>query len=171
MIKIQARVKGLEDWEGMMLRALDPAAQTRILTEALTQGANIVKGQAVQNAPSRSGALRAAIRVVARRTKPGHAKVSVMVGDAGFFKGDNYYAGFQEWGWKPTGPKKRRVRVALYDKDHTGRKHAYLVEGSRFIPKHAHYLARALADTGEAVENAAETIITDRVRAIVGELK
>lgn len=151
MINVQAKFSGIQALEMVMLRDLSPDKQSRILNEALLKAAKIVEQKMITLAPKRTGALRAAIGIVPHKLKPGRVRVSIGVGD-GWFAGDEYYAGFQEWGW------------------HLGRRTSR-GKGSKakdkrpfFTPPHAGYAEKALAQTADVLTQVAEDIIVQRVQ-------
>lgn len=153
MLTVTAKFSGIQELETIMLRQLSKEQQSEILNEALDASAEIVKGEMVKTAPKHTGALRAAIRKIKHKAKPGKAKYSVEVGQ-GMFKGDEYYAGFQEWGWHLG---KRQSR-----------KKGHKDTRKWFVPPHAGYAEKALTIRGDAVNQVAEDIIVQRVREKFG---
>jgi HK97 gp10 family phage protein len=82
------------------LKGMVPAARKKVLTKAARTAAKPLLQQARSNAPTRTGALRKAIKLRAKKkNRRGVVGVSVAVG-AKWFVGDEFYGAFQEFGWK-----------------------------------------------------------------------
>ena len=164
MIDLEIQVKGVEEaLQSEVFRALEPARQSEVLSVGLKAGAKVIQRFAKayapvrQNVPGKGGDLRAGIIVKARKLRPtpqgGRARAVCMVGE-GFYQGDTYYAGFQEWGWhfgKRTAANKRFQKKR-------GLKWALGLSGGSSIdrdderpyiePKTAHYMERAANSSG-----------------------
>jgi HK97 gp10 family phage protein len=87
-----------------MLKVLPAKVGKKIAKKAMRAALKPVLKGARNNAPVKSGRLRKAIKIVTGRIRKG--LVSMFVGTKdGAFKGDEFYTGFQELGWK-TGSRK-----------------------------------------------------------------
>ncbi len=83
-------------------RLRNPLTRQRIVIQAAKDAAPIVESAVLARIPVRTGALRNSITTDAFRAGRSSAGVMVMVSDrAGFFKGDQFYGGFLEFGWTP----------------------------------------------------------------------
>lgn len=153
MIEVQVNLNVNGALESDAFRALTPYMQAQVMRAGLKAGARVIARHARgfapvrQNVPGKGGDLRDAIEVKAgpiRRDNKGKARVVCRVGP-GFFKGDEYYAGFQEFGWRQGSRRPKSLveaarRRAIEDKGGNGR---------RFIePKTAHYMERAANSPG-----------------------
>jgi HK97 gp10 family phage protein len=85
--------------------------QVEILRTAFEHGANTLAATATQLAPKRTGLLAAGIVVLCR--KRGTNVVAKVQMGKGWFAGNTFYAGFQEFGWH-TG--KRRSHPELMER-------------------------------------------------------
>ena len=91
-------VTGLKEAQAM-LAGLASEVQAKILRKALREGAMPIVTAAEENAPVRRGKLIQSLQVLPARNIDANT-ISVPIGPAGgWFKGDVYYAGFQEWGY------------------------------------------------------------------------
>lgn len=72
-------MQGLSELRGR-LRALPDKMVKRILRGALRQAANLVKNEAKARVPTDTGALKASIRIVARRGSPTRVVFNVVAG-------------------------------------------------------------------------------------------
>ena len=81
------------------LQELERKLARKIGVQALRAGAKIILAKARANAPVKSGALKAAIKIRAGRSRKGERRVRVIVGDK-WFTGDEFYAAFVEFGHK-----------------------------------------------------------------------
>lgn len=93
-------------------KSLAIGLQKKILREALRPAAKEILDEAVRRAPKRSGALAKSLKVkAAKRSRKTKDRVSFNVITAqGWFKGETFYAGFQELGWKRGSRKKAGSR-------------------------------------------------------------
>jgi len=82
------------------LKGLEPKVRKKIIRQAIRPAMKIVQRDAIARAPrGESGLLKKSIKV--RAFKRSRTKIGVSVSTAkGWFKGDAFYGGFQEWGWK-----------------------------------------------------------------------
>src|SRR6185436_11705561 len=106
-----------------MLKDLEPKLRRSILKDAVYKGADAVLSTALQLVPHRSGALARSLRVIGFRPKRGQrgiigATVVCSGGSkdkytkrGGFFQGDQFYGGFQEFGWHVGKRPKNIVRL------------------------------------------------------------
>lgn len=75
-----------------------PREARKAVKQGARKGAKVVAESAKIKAPRESGELRRSIKVRAlKRTRTGKLGAVVLTGD-GFFKGDQFYAGFIEYG-------------------------------------------------------------------------
>lgn len=155
MLSVSAKFSGVQAIEMVMLKELSPQKQSEILMDALMRAAALIERKMLVLAPEKTGTLKAAISIIPHKTKPGRANVSVEVGEGGWFKGEGYYAGFQEWGWHLGKRTDRGKGSKARDKR------------PFFIPPHAGYAEKALSQTADAVNRVAEDIIVERVREIL----
>jgi HK97 gp10 family phage protein len=80
------------------IAASDAINAMRVGTRA---GAKVIQPMAVQLAPKRTGALKAAIKVQAPKRRIASNAISTLVrAGKGDFVGKTFYAAFQEYGWK-----------------------------------------------------------------------
>jgi HK97 gp10 family phage protein len=87
------------------LKGIAPRLRKKALTKAARMAMRPLLQAAKANAPKASGALRKSIKMRAmKRNRRGVVGVYVATGEK-FFKGDQFYGGFQEFGWK-TGPRR-----------------------------------------------------------------
>lgn len=151
MIDVRLKV----DWKELYLtlNALTPEKQTEILKPALKAGGDIIGAKATALAPAKTGALRRAIKVSSLKAKPGNAKVRIQVGK-GAYKGDEYYAAFQEWGWK----QGKRPR---------GGKTARANDTRKEIPGR-HYMENAVVQAGEAAISKINEMVLDGIDKVLG---
>ena len=100
------------------LSLLPAKLQKSILRPALRKGASLILGPARANAPEKTGAMKRAIKVKSRKSRKGTVAIGVVLG-AGFFKGDEFYGAFQEFGWhagsrrRSVGWKARKITAGL----------------------------------------------------------
>lgn len=152
------RIQGIDDLKNKLL-ALPKAMRTRVLRNALTAGARIVRDDAKQNAPVLSsanrsapyrkpGTVRDAIRVRSSRRdrRAGDVGVFVNVKPAGAgkrgakSKDDPFYWRWLEWGWNAARRgESKRSRRALNKSGASKR-----VQGRRFLTKASGKLGQAL---------------------------
>lgn len=102
---VSAELKGLGGLE-KKLEALAPALAGKVLRGALRNAAKLVREEALTRIPSKTGRTRRALKVrAARRRKRGAVAIELRIGRDGFFQGDEFYAGFVEFG---TGERRTR---------------------------------------------------------------
>jgi HK97 gp10 family phage protein len=128
-------------------QALPRIVQKKVLREGLRPAAKLVKAAAVAKAPKRTGALAGAIKVRAgkrSRKYPNSVRVQVAVGKE-WFKGDEFYGAFEEFGWKSG----RRVKKGRAD-------HRKQIPGR-------HFIQGAYQDQGEAAKQVAQSKIVEGI--------
>jgi len=81
------------------LRELATKDLKAVLRKAMRAGAKVILPAAKANTPLDSGQLKRSIRVRATKRSRTHVGITVVTGKE-FFKGDFYYGGMQEFGWK-----------------------------------------------------------------------
>lgn len=83
------------------LATLEPRIARKAQRTALREAARPIQKKAIENAPRLSGRLASAIKIRAGKRQRGKKQISidVVVGKK-WFKGDEFYAAFQEFGWK-----------------------------------------------------------------------
>lgn len=81
------------------LNELEPKVRKKIIRQAMRPAMKMIRQDAIARAPRKTGQLRKSIKV--RAFKRSRTKIGVSVTTAkGWFKGEAFYGGFQEWGWK-----------------------------------------------------------------------
>lgn len=139
------------------LREMDRRLSRKVVNGSLRSGAKVIQAGAMQNAPVRTGALRAAIKVrSAKRRRGGNLAIVVGVGKQ-WFQGDQFYGAFQEFGWRAG---KRRSQASVRERSETRPQ----------IPGE-HFVEYAFDERGR---QAVETVIQDarkRINDLVGEVK
>jgi len=83
----------------LALAKLETKAARKLASKALRAGAKIVQAHAKATAPAQTGALKRAIKVRAGKNRKTYRSIIVGPG-AKWFTGDEFYAGFIEFGWK-----------------------------------------------------------------------
>ena len=98
MAGVTVRITGAKEIE-RMLRALPARIAGKIVRPALRAAAKEIQTEAKRLAPFKSGLLRKNIKVRAGKRKRG--RISVLVQNkAGDYRGETYYAAFQEFGYR-----------------------------------------------------------------------
>ena len=81
------------------LQGIPRKVERQIVRDGLRAGARVIQAAAKREAPRDSGDLAESIVVrAARRLRRGQIGIDVRT-DQGFFKGEQFYAGFIEFGW------------------------------------------------------------------------
>jgi HK97 gp10 family phage protein len=80
------------------LKQLPAKAEANVWRQGLRAGAKIIQSQAVADAPKKSGFLAKNIKVRAMKRKKGRIGILVQT-SKGFYRGDDFYAAFQELGF------------------------------------------------------------------------
>lgn len=93
------------------LSALDSKVARQVAGKALRAGAKIIEDEAKRLAPVKTGALRNAIKLVPGKNRKDYKSVKVAIGQ-NWFTGDQFYAAFQEFGWKTGARKTQGVATA-----------------------------------------------------------
>ena len=81
----------------LKLKDLEAKVSGKYMRTALRAGAKVIRTQMVADAPVKSGATRAAVKLKAMRRSRTRVGMMISVG-AGWFKGTEFYAGFVEFG-------------------------------------------------------------------------
>jgi len=136
------------------LTALDAKVSRKIAGKALRAGAKPIEQEAKRIAPVKTGALRDAIKIVPGKNKKDYKSVKVAVGGK-WFTGDQFYAAFQEFGWK-TGKRGARANMK---RERDGLQPRTQIEGRHYME--AAYAAKAT----EAVD----AIIRELAMGIAGQ--
>lgn len=131
------------------LKTLPAKVRNKIVRAAMRRGMYIVHAKAQANAPVRTGKLQKAIVVRAGlKPKKGEIVIDCRVG-AGDFKGDTFYGGFQEFGWR-AGPRRLGNSRRLIEGRHF-MENAFISEGEKARQVTMDdLLAGALAESAES---------------------
>jgi HK97 gp10 family phage protein len=93
-------IKGL-DQVNKKLRRLPAKLGRTVIRKAMRQSLKPVQARVRELAPAgKTGQIKGGVRILAARARKGRVTVRVVIGK-GWFKGDSFYAGFQEYGWQP----------------------------------------------------------------------
>lgn len=104
-------IRGAEELAAA-LQELGKAMEKKILRSAMRQAATIILEDAKRRAPVLTGQLRKSLRIRAiKRTRKGQVGVVIST-SKGFFKGDDFYGGFHEFGTKKM-PARPFIRPAF----------------------------------------------------------
>mgnify|MGYP001009153993 CR=1 FL=1 len=133
----------------LALAELEKRIANKIIRRVMRESMKPIAVAARENAPVETGVLRSAIKVRAMKRSRGRIGIMVMIGE-GDFKGDTYYGGFQEYGWK-TGKRS--------DPDNQRRE----VEGKG-------YMRKAWDGGKETAKQQAERLLLDAIEAEVKSL-
>lgn len=88
-----------------LMKRLPLSIQRKHMRAALRKGAHIIAGEARANAPVLTGALQGSIKVRAGKARRrGDLRINVLTGE-GFFKGDQFYGAFLEYGTSRMAPQ------------------------------------------------------------------
>ncbi|MCL2646025.1 MAG: HK97 gp10 family phage protein [Phycisphaerales bacterium] len=109
------------------LRQLDDKGSNKVMSRALKAGAGIVLNQARQDAPKRTGAMAAALKIKTANKKRKHRLAATVTLGGSMFKG-KFYAPFTNYG-RHVGYRSLASIVAK--KDQT----AKFIEGTRWMNK------------------------------------
>ena len=92
------------------LEAIEKRHGKSAIRKGLRAGVKILTAEAKRTAPRRTGALAKAIKTRAGPRSRSSISVATRLG-AGFFKGETFYGGFQEFGWRTgkRGSSRRRA--------------------------------------------------------------
>lgn len=95
------QVEGLKEL-GETLRNLDAKLVKKVVRKGLRAGAKVVLAEVRASAPKRTGRMAKAFQITGggRGVKRGQVGLRLQVGKK-WFVGDQFYAGFQEFGWVP----------------------------------------------------------------------
>ncbi len=89
---------GVEEMKAALMEFPAKVA-TKHLRRGLREGAKVIRLQCVADAPVRTGLTRSAIKVRAGKKKRNTISAMVAIGE-GDFKGDTFYAGMVNYGWR-----------------------------------------------------------------------
>lgn len=158
-----AKIQGME----ALLKKLDGLSKkeaNKALRKALRAGAKIVQAKAKQTIPRKSGKGAKALKVRAakRSRKKGPGVMVIADGKNNLFKGDSFYLGFQEYGWK-TGKRKHGNSGAV---PVGGDKFVTLIGGKRRRKQVAglHWLKRAAEQSEGAAREAIARVLEAELR-------
>lgn len=98
MADMEYSIEGLKELQQDLLD-LEPKVARKYAGKSLKDGAKIILAEAQNDAPVQSGATKKALRIRMGRSKKGYKSVRVVIG-SGWFKGDEFYAAFVEFGHK-----------------------------------------------------------------------
>ncbi len=161
---VYLQVVGDKEWIRKLTR-LEKRDSRRILRQAFRAGAKMIADKAKQLAPGgrakgqkrskATGRLRKAIRVRAAKRSRRYIYYVARVG-AEWFKGETFYAGFQEWGWHAgkRGRSSKEYRAAAQE----ARRRGATFRGRRFV-KGKFFMKRAAQQTGRAAAAKAISMI------------
>ena len=140
MASIKFSMIGFEQFR-LSLENLPSKVSKRVLRKALRAGAKPIAAAAKNLAPSKSGALRSSIKV--RSGKRSRRGMSIIVGlGADWYKGDQFYAAFVEFGYRVGSRKLGDARRE--------------VEGQ-------HFMKRAADNSTAAATSAAIKVMSDQI--------
>jgi HK97 gp10 family phage protein len=104
------KIDGAKELEKKLL-SFEPKLGRKVVRQALRKGAKVIQSAAKSNVPVKSGALKKSIKV--RALKKRRQSYGVMVATSeGWFKGDEFYGAFLEFGTSKM-PAKPFVRPAF----------------------------------------------------------
>lgn len=128
-------------------KGLTPALQRKALRPATREVAKAAKAHAAAHAPEDTGAMVASLKVrtaATRRTGKGGRRVTIrkfkdMVGHGvyvgeGLFRGDQFYAGFIEFGTKPRQTKSGANRGRIDEQDTAFLRPALFAQSHKAMP-------------------------------------
>lgn len=116
--------------------------------KGLREGAKVVQKEARRGAPKKTGQTRRAIKVKSLRKQKNSIAMDLQIGE-GDYKGDQYYASFQEFGW------------------HVGSRK--LGDNRKWI-EGKHFLEKAYKSKGAEAADKAVNVILDGLEQAVREL-
>lgn len=133
------------------LGKLEKKIARKILSQSARMAMRPILAAAKSNAPRDSGALARSIRMRAmKRNRRGRIGVRVMTSQE-WFKGDQYYGAFQEFGWKAG------KRLAGY------RRKSNAVADTRRQIEGKHYVQKAYESRGETALRTFVATVADRI--------
>ena len=97
MAKKAVEIHGLDGLE-LIFKITGPQAARRVMKGATADVARMIRDEAKQNVPRRTGRLRKSIKAHIRRGKPGEFRTSVVVETGHKAKDDGFYWRFVEFG-------------------------------------------------------------------------
>jgi hypothetical protein len=97
-------IRGLDE-VSKALKRMDKPAAVRLVRKGFRRALIPVRDATAAAAPKRTGALAADVKILSGRTRKGILAMRVVIGK-GSYKGDRFYGGFQEFGWR-LGSRKR----------------------------------------------------------------
>ena len=104
------KIEGAKELEKKLL-SFEPKLGRKVVRQALRKGAKVIQSAAKSNVPVKSGALKKSIKVRALKKRRQSYGVMVATSD-GWFKGDEFYGAFLEFGTSKM-PAKPFVRPAF----------------------------------------------------------
>lgn len=134
------------------LAKLPAVLKQKIVRAGLLKAGKVIRDQAKENAPKKTGALSESIRERAYSNSQGDPVVVVET-KAGFFKGKQFYGAFQEFGWR----KGKRVGLNANRKG----SHKRGVNAAREKVPGKHFIKRAFESKGEEAAQVAVVAIRD----------
>lgn len=135
------------------LKEIVPKLRRKVLSKAARTAMRPVLAAAKANSPHKTGSLRQSLRMRAlKRNRRG--RVGVRVGTSRqWFKGDEFYGAFQEFGWKSG----KRMRKSQVD--------AGIQDNRKQIPG-KHYVENAYLSHGQQALNSFMQSVTEQIDAI-----
>lgn len=146
------------------LAALATLERSRIVTNAIRTGAELIERAAQSNAPRLTGALARSIEIIEVNPRFGIAAHVVIETRSGFFQGKTFYAAFQELGHR-SGRRTHRVRREM-SWSQNRRVAVHRSDKRRKIPG-KHFIGRAFRSKGQAAADLAAQLIWNGVAAEV----
>ena len=95
------KITGIKELD-RKLKDLPAKVAKKVLRQALRKGLKPVAAAVKAAAPVESGATKSAVKIKAGKRSTKRITISVTIG-AGDYKGDQFYAAFQEFGWSQNG--------------------------------------------------------------------
>lgn len=141
-VKFKLSVKGDKELQRKLSR-LSADARKRVMEPALLRAGIVLRDQARENAPRRTGKLAQSIRAYAVDSDSETRAAVRVETSAGFFQGKTFYGAFQEFGWR-VGKRLRRRGLVNSLRNRLRKK----------IPG-THYIKRALDSHGRIAQEAA----------------
>jgi HK97 gp10 family phage protein len=166
LAKAPIEVTGLKQL-GETLRALDDKMIKKVVRKGLRAGAKVTLAAVRADAPKRTGTMARAFAVSGGRQKnKGTIGVQVAVGKK-WFVGDQFYAGFQEFGWSVG---KRTTEIVRHQERTRKGKKSLFTDTRRRIPG-KHFVEQAAERTAEAAVAAIVETIRAEIDKAVEESK
>jgi hypothetical protein len=156
-------VDGAEELE-RRLSALTNPNRNRLIVNSITRGAEIIRSEAARNAPKRTGQLSRSLRIIEVTPRQGIAAHVVIETRSEFFKGDEWYGGLQEFGWRVGKRKQRNARRLSWSKS----RQVVEIAGDRRkkIPG-KRFIRRAFRSRGQAAADLSAKLIWEGIEAQV----